>query len=200
MVFSKDLYENFKEFMKQSDDKMHQLILKIGYLKPLPKRDWFSILVGNVIGQKIRFHRARELRGKLYTLLKKSDFTADDFKVHANKQTLMKLGIEEWQVDIILRVFAFITMHNISDFDDIDRLIEVKGIGLWTLRNTKLMYSLQTDQRETVEDVLLTRDLIIRRGIQKMYNVTSKKDIEQLESKWSPYNGLVTWYLWKEFS
>lgn len=198
MVFTYNLYQKFHDHIKENDIILYPLVQKYGFLKPLPKRDWFSILIGNIIGQKIRFIKARVLRGKLYTLLGTDNFTVNDFK-NITQKNLLDLGVDDWQVEIIFRVFDFICQNNI-EYEDIDRIIEVKGIGEWTLKNTKLMYSLQTQSGEKVENLLLTKDLIIKRGIKDLYGLTKLREIRNLEKKWSPYCGLVTWYLWKEYT
>lgn len=198
MVFDQNKYLEFKNFMEKNDPKMHALICKHGFLAPLPARPFFVILVGNIIGQKIRFSKARKNRANLYTHFKGDKFTPDQI-LEFGQQGLESLGIENWQAEIIMRVAKFVKKES-PTFQNIDTLQCLKGIGPWTLQNTKLMYTLQTNSNYPICDVLLIGDLIIRRGLGRMYQAKNKKDFDKLQTLWSPYNGLVTWYLWKEFT
>lgn len=201
MTFSKELFAQFSEFIEKVEPIIHkELVVKWGFIKQPIKRNLYAWLVGAVIGQKIRFSKARSLRGKLYLKLGTDDFSADDV-MKLEKPGLIELGIEDWQADIIIRVTNFIqkNLNNQLTINNCDELLTIKGIGEWTLNNVKLMWSLGSGSDE-VFDKLMVKDLIIRRGLKKLFNATKKHEFDQLSVKWSPYNGIITWYLWKEFT
>jgi DNA-3-methyladenine glycosylase II len=200
MVFNKAQYNKLLQYMKDTDSIIYNIIKKHGYLKPTPKRNIYALLIGSIIGQKIKFSLARKLRGQLYVKLGTDDFypknvnnlTLDDFE---------NIGLSELQIGIIERVTKYITENklDIKKPTDIKQLLDVKGIGKWTINCTNIMYNLNANDND-FDDEILYQDLIIKRGIKKLYKLTDNSSIVDLSKKWSPYRGLVTWYLWKEFT
>ena len=75
----------------------------------------------------------------------------------------------------------------------IERLTQVKGIGVWTA-HMFLIFAL----RRT--DVLPTGDLGIRNAMRKAYGLTElprPAEMEQIASRWRPYCSVASWYLWR---
>lgn len=69
MVFNKDQYKELLQDMEIKDPIVHKIIKKHGYIKPTPKRNIYALLIGSIIGQKIKFSSARK------TLYKVGNFT-----------------------------------------------------------------------------------------------------------------------------
>ncbi len=197
-MFTQQDYQLILKHFETIDPKIYQLLDKLKYLKPLPKRNLFSTLIATIIGQKIRFKMARNLRGKLYTILKTDNFTSENI-IDLGKDNLLKIGLASNIAELIYNIAEKIESKEIKleNLNDI-RNLKIKGIGPWTINNIILMYTMSND--EDVDDTLLYEDLIIRRGIKKLYNITSKKDVEKLSQQWIPYRGIVTWYLWSEYT
>jgi len=80
----------------------------------------------------------------------------------------------------------------LSDDKVISELIKVKGIGRWTAEMF-LMFTLGR------EDVFSFGDLGLNKGFCKVYGVESpsKKYIQKVISKWSPYKSYASMALWK---
>ncbi len=75
----------------------------------------------------------------------------------------------------------------------IERLTQVKGIGVWTV-HMFLMFAL----RRT--DVLPTGDLGIRNAIRKAYaldEAPTPAQVEAMAERWHPYCTVASWYLWR---
>ncbi len=95
-----------------------------------------------------------------------------------------------------------INRRKLNTIDDIRRLKSIKGIGDWTINCVILTYTMS---HGGIDDIILLEDLIIRRGLSRMYqiklnDVTGIEQIKQLSKPWSPWRGVVTWYIWKEYS
>lgn len=83
-------------------------------------------------------------------------------------------------------------LNNLSDAEVTRELSQVKGIGPWTAEMF-LMFSLAR------EDVFSLGDLGLKRAIQKMYKLKrepSKRYMERISRKWSPYRTYVCLILW----
>lgn len=75
----------------------------------------------------------------------------------------------------------------------IERLTQVKGIGVWTV-HMFLIFAL----RRT--DVLPTGDLGIRNAMRKAYGLAeapTPAEMEILAQQWRPYCSVASWYLWR---
>ena len=87
----------------------------------------------------------------------------------------------------------FDELSDLADAAVIDRLTQVKGIGVWTV-HMFLIFAL----RRT--DILPTGDLGIRNAIRKAYGLPelpSPAEIERLAERWRPYCSVASWYLWR---
>ena len=88
---------------------------------------------------------------------------------------------------------VFEELPELNDEQVIERLTQVKGIGVWTV-HMFLMFAL----RRT--DVLPTGDLGIRMAIQRAYGMPElpkPAEIENLAEAWRPYCTVASWYLWR---
>ena len=198
-MFTQENYEILLEHFRQRDFMIYQIMKKHGYVKPPPQRNIFAVLIGSIIGQRIRFTKARQLRGKLYTCLGTDDFTPDDI-LNLGQDGLLSLGMSQIQSDVIMRVTNHIINEQILlNPEQIRELGSVKGIGPWTINCTNLMFSLNEDD-DSFDDLLLDTDLIIKRGIKALYANLNKSQMAEVVENWKPHRGIVTWYIWKEFT
>lgn len=87
----------------------------------------------------------------------------------------------------------FKELVELPDEDVIDRLTQVKGIGVWTV-HMFLIFALRR------MDVLPTGDLGIRNAIRKAYGLDelpTPAEVERLAERWRPYCTVASWYLWR---
>jgi DNA-3-methyladenine glycosylase II len=87
----------------------------------------------------------------------------------------------------------FAELLDLPDEAVIERLTEVKGIGVWTA-HMFLIFAL----RRT--DVLPLGDLGIRAAIRKAYGfaeLPEPAEMETLAARWRPYCTVASWYLWR---
>ena len=88
---------------------------------------------------------------------------------------------------------VFESLAELPDDSVIERLTQVKGIGVWTF-HMFLIFAL----RRT--NVLPTGDLGIRNAIRKAYNLDaapSPAEVETMAQRWHPYCTVASWYLWR---
>ncbi len=88
---------------------------------------------------------------------------------------------------------VFDDLHALPDDQVIERLTQVKGIGVWTV-HMFLIFALRR------LDVLPVGDLGIRNAIRKAYElpaVPSPQEVEELGRRWRPYCTVASWYLWR---
>lgn len=118
-------------------------------------------------------------------------------------ETLRAIGLSNAKVSYVKNVAAFCIENKISDKklltmsdeEIIDLLIQIKGVGRWTVEML-LMFSLGR------EDVFAVDDLGIQQSMIKVFNlnISDKKLLKQtmlnLSAKWSPYRTYACLHLW----
>ena len=87
----------------------------------------------------------------------------------------------------------FAALLDLPDEAVIERLTEVKGVGVWTA-HMFLIFALRR------VDVLPLGDLGIRAAIRKAYGfaeLPQPAEMETLAARWRPYCTVASWYLWR---
>ena len=158
----------------------------------------FHALINSIIGQQISVSAANSMKGKLFSL--KKNITPRTLKNFKNSQ-LKKCGLSKQKILYINNISEFFInnkkfVKEMSKADEElirERLIEIKGIGNWTID----MFLLFTHGSS---NIFPSGDLGFIKAISKHY----KKDLPltdkyllSLFKKWSPYSSIATWYLWR---
>ena len=84
-------------------------------------------------------------------------------------------------------------IQKLGDDEIIERLVEVRGVGRWTVEML-LIFSLGRP------DVLPVDDFGVRNGFRIAYgrrSMPTPKQIFQYGERWKPYRTVAAWYLWR---
>lgn len=84
-------------------------------------------------------------------------------------------------------------LKRMDDEAIIERLIQVRGIGRWTVEML-LIFNLQRP------DVLPVDDLGVRRGFMRTFGGKELPDAKKMlrrGRRWRPYRSVASWYLWR---
>ncbi len=84
-------------------------------------------------------------------------------------------------------------LHALDEETIIERLIEVRGIGRWTVE-MMLMFRLGR------LDVLPVDDFGVRKGFSLLYGLdemVKPKALMALGERWRPYRSVASWYMWR---
>ncbi len=155
----------------------------------------YVALIGAIVGQKIRYQRARTIRGKLYQKFT-IHFTILDID-NVSDSVLQACGINRKGIDTIREVNLFIHKHHLemTSTEDLRKLGQVSGIGPWTI-NAAILTSMKD------WTIFPENDYFIKKRIQKLYRMSkmpTKKELEIRFQSWAPWQGIVCWYLWRWF-
>jgi len=85
------------------------------------------------------------------------------------------------------------TLKKMSDDEVREHLIQIKGIGNWTV-DMFLMFTLYRP------NILPTGDLGIQKGFQKLFKLKKLPDSKKmltLAKPWEPYRTVASWYVWR---
>lgn len=119
-------------------------------------------------------------------------------------ETLRGIGLSNNKVRYIQNVAAFCIEHAITDTkllamsnqEIIDLLVQIKGVGEWTIEML-LLFSLGR------EDVFAEDDLGIQQGMQRLFQLDDtnkrllKKQMLELSEPWKPYRSYACLHIWK---
>ncbi|HET7930280.1 MAG TPA: DNA-3-methyladenine glycosylase 2 family protein [Rhodanobacteraceae bacterium] len=84
-------------------------------------------------------------------------------------------------------------LARMPDQDLIDHLVQVRGIGRWTVE-MMLMFRLGRP------DVLPVDDLGVRKGVQivhRMPEMPAPRELREFGERWAPFRTLAAFYMWK---
>ncbi|MBT3777767.1 MAG: DNA-3-methyladenine glycosylase 2 family protein [Pelagibacteraceae bacterium] len=182
---------NNDKVLKKIIDKFSNQSLKLN-------NNSFHALINSIIGQQISVSAANSMKTKLFSL--KKNITPLTIK-NIKKTDLRKCGLSKQKILYINNIAIFFLenkkfIKEISKKDDLsirEKLIEIKGIGNWTVD----MFLLFTHGSS---DIFPSGDLGFIKAISKHYKKDlplSDKFLKKLQRKWSPYSSIATWYLWR---
>ena len=158
----------------------------------------FHALINSIIGQQISVSAANSMKKKLFAL--KKNITPRTIK-NIKKIDLKKCGLSKQKIlyinniaDFYMENKKFIYEIDISEDQYIrEKLIEIKGIGNWTVD----MFLIFTHGSS---NIFPTGDLGFIKAISKHYKKDLPLDdnfLSTLLKRWSPYSSIATWYLWR---
>jgi len=186
--------------LRKSDPILREVIRRAGPYAMKLKRDRFQALVYSILAQQISGKAAAAMRKKLEDLAGPEGLTPRRISALSFEE-LRGAGLSRQKASYILdlaqRVHTgTLTLDRLARCSDdtvIESLIEVKGIGVWTV-HMFLIFSLGR------LDVLPHGDYGVRSAIQKLYGLEDLPDREtchRIAERWRPYASIASWYCWR---
>ncbi len=160
--------------------------------------NYFHSLINSIIGQQISVSAADSMKTKFFKL--KRNITPQTVS-KLRTTDLRKCGLSRQKILYIRNISKFFlqnkkfikNINKISEEEIYNNLIEIKGVGNWTI-HMFLMFSYGSS------NIFPTGDLGFLKAISKLYKVQlpiSERKLKLLYKKWSPYSSQATWYLWR---
>jgi len=185
--------------LKQADPVMRGIITQVGAYRIEFRDPCFETLVKSIVYQQLSGRVASVIFGRLIQaaggkLTPESILKLRPVRMRAAGLSSQKtLYIRDLARKTRDGLVIFEELAGLPDEEVIERLTQVKGIGVWTV-HMFLMFAL----RRT--NVLPTGDLGIRNAIRKAYGLAEMPkptEIETLAEPWHPYRTVASWYLWR---
>ena len=187
-----------KIYLSNKDKVLKKLIqtYKNEYFNLNP--NYFHSLINSIIGQQISVSAADSMKTKFFKL--KRNITPQTVS-KLRTTDLRKCGLSRQKILYIRNISKFFLQNkkfiknisNSSEEEIYNNLIEIKGVGNWTI-HMFLMFSYGSS------NIFPTGDLGFLKAISKLYKVQlpiSERKLKLLYKKWSPYSSQATWYLWR---
>ncbi|MBI2405561.1 DNA-3-methyladenine glycosylase 2 family protein [Candidatus Microgenomates bacterium] len=187
---------------KKNDVILYSYIRKIRNLEPI-KRDtpnnYFYRLCREIIGQQLSDKSSEAILSRFNKLFSNRHARPSDV-ISLSHETLRATGMSHAKARYVRNLAEAVVHGNLhinrldamTNEEVIIELTKVKGIGPWT-SEMFLMFVLGR------EDVFSYGDLGLRKGMKKIYGFKkdpTKKQIENIISRWSPYKTYASRILW----
>jgi len=185
----------------KKDKNMQVLINKFGRPDLNPRQDYFQSLLRSIVFQQLSGKAAQTIYERFVNLIPKTSKHCPNEVLKLDKEEMRKAGLSFRKIDYVRNLADYFEnnsfhkkdVEKMSDQEISKELIQIKGIGQWTV-DMFLMFTLNR------ADILPCKDLGIQKGIMKilnMNNLPSKKEMENCSRKWRPYRTIACWYLWR---
>jgi 3-methyladenine DNA glycosylase/8-oxoguanine DNA glycosylase len=165
------------------------------------EQDLFQSLLRTIVYQQLSGKAANTIHNRLLALFPESSATPQAL-LALDQEQLRGAGLSRNKMlaacDLAAKTLdgTVPPLDELQQLDDesiIQRLIQVRGIGRWTVEML-LMFRLWRP------DVLPVDDLGVRKGFMLAYGLDELPNARQLRAQaehWRPYRSVASWYLWR---
>jgi 3-methyladenine DNA glycosylase/8-oxoguanine DNA glycosylase len=204
------------EHLSRVDRKLARIIAKSGEcrLQMETTQSIFEALLESIIYQQLNAKVAATITGRVKALFPENigrlrtrrglvaRFPTPQQIVAAAPELLRSAGLSQAKM-LAIKDLAAKTIeglvpsarqaHKMSDDELIQRLVQVRGIGRWTVEMLLIF-------RLGRPDVLAVDDYGLRKGfakLKKLAELPKPKELFAYGERWRPYRSVACWYLWR---
>ena len=200
-IMSMDVWNEAKRELSANDPIMSDIVSKHEGMMSFSELGAFGMLSRSIIGQQISNKAAKTIWERFQMC---TDLSAEHFLSAIAELEAKQIGLSRQKYLYITNIASFLTEKNYTEqewhqkpYQEVyHELNSITGVGTWTFEMFAIFYL-------RFADVLPTKDLVIRRMMEKLYNngkQLTKAKLNEISTLWTPWKTVVTWYLWKENS
>ena len=167
-------------------------------LIPEDKSRYFETLIRGLISQQLPPSVVNDLCAKIKVLLE--DVTPEKIIACTDKELLAQ-GLTQQKIDYLRNLshmvvngqIALDKFEEMSDNEISKQLLQVKGLGQWTIEMFLLLALCRTD-------VVPTADHNFAKALQNLLNLPAlpkRGEINKITVSWRRWRSLAVWYLWQ---
>ena len=187
------------DHLKRSDPVLSAIIDQVGDYGIQFREPDFETLVKSIVYQQLSGRVASVIFGRLAAAAGAKMTPESVLQLRPSR--MRKLGLSTQKTAYIRDLarhtrdglVVFEELHELTDQAVLERLTQVRGIGVWTA-HMFLIFALRRP------DVLPTGDLGIRNAIRKAYGMAelpNPAEMETMAAAWRPFCTVASWYLWR---
>lgn len=201
MISWDDELERGAEHLADVDPILAEVISVAPLPNFYPHKNYYQSLVESIISQQLSVKAAATILKRFRDLFT-ADFPSPEAILTKDIETYRAVGLSRQKAayirDLAEKVLdgtvKFDHLDTLTNQEVIDELIQVKGVGVWTVH----MFLIFCMGRF---DILPTGDLGIRNGIHKLYALQERPTDGEIEAiartnNWHPYESIASWYIW----
>jgi len=200
---SRDMSRPAIRHLSKVDPVMRALIRRVGPCGlAVRNQQPFETLVRAIAHQQIHGRAAEAILGRFIALFPGRRFPTPEDIATVDSRKMRRAGFSGAKVRSIKDIArkrrsglipTRAACHRLTDAELIERLVEVRGVGQWTVEML-LMFTLGRP------DVLPVDDFGVREGFKIAYRRRKQPTPKQLRrygARWEPYRSVAAWYLWR---
>lgn len=188
--------------LKRVDPVLAEIIARVGPCRIEQRRTGthYDALVRSIVFQQLSGKAAGTIHRRFSELYPGKRIRAERVLASTDEQlrsaglSRQKIGyLRDLSARVVEKSLPLAHLGRLSDDSIIDHLVQVKGIGRWTVQMF-LMFRLGRP------DVLPELDLGVQNAIQRAYKLKKRplpKDVLRIGEKWRPHASVASWYLWR---
>jgi DNA-3-methyladenine glycosylase II len=190
--------------LKGADPRLGLLIENVGALTLKPRVDHsiFESLLRSIVYQQLAGSAAAAILGRVKLLFSDNGYPSPQQIVDAPEELLRSAGLSRNKMAAIKDLSAkaldgtvptLAKARYMSDEELVDRLVTIRGVGVWTVEMLLIF-------RMGRPDVLPVTDYGVRKGVAltyKMRELPTPKQLLRRGEKWRPYRSVASWYFWR---
>ena len=184
--------------LAKRDKVLRRLIKAFPEADFVSRRDPFEALARSIVGQQISVKAAQSIWARFAACA--GAMTPAGVRA-LTPESLRACGFSGRKVayvqDLAMRFDeGLVKPRRWARMDDeaiIEELVQVKGIGRWTVEMFLIFHMKRPD-------VLPVDDLGLRRAMERHYNdgdALTRDEMRAIGKPWSPFSSVATWYLWR---
>jgi len=188
-------------YLSNKDSVLKNIINKFPNENLMLNNNYFHVLLNSIIGQQISVSAASAIKTRFFKLNKN---IMPKIVIDLKENSLKECGLSRQKILYIQNISNFFILNKdffkkINSLDEKEikeKLISIKGIGNWTAD----MFLLSSYGSS---NIFPQGDLGFIKAISKSYKKElpiSDVYLKKLKKKWSPYNSIATWYLWRSLN
>jgi len=189
--------------LRKADPKLAPLLERHACtLAAEPKFEPFAALARAIAHQQLHGKAAETILGRFVAKVGKGKFPTPLQVKRARFSTLRACGFSNAK-SLALKDLAAkrldgtipdaARLHAMGDDEVVERLVEVRGVGRWTVEMMLM-------SRMGRLDVLPADDFGVRKGFTVLHRkrqMVSKQALLKYGERWRPYRSVASWYMWR---
>lgn len=190
--------------LSKADRPMRRLIKHVGAFAMETRhiRSPFQSLLRAIVYQQLSGKAAASIHARVIELFPEGRVPRPQDLIELSDEQLRSAGLSRNKTvavkDLAVKTLDKVVpsmqaMRRMEDEQIVERLVQVRGIGQWTVE-MMLMFSLGRP------DVLPATDLGVRKGFMFTYGLDELPKFDALRDhaeSWRPYRSVASWYLWR---
>jgi DNA-3-methyladenine glycosylase II len=205
-------WEKAKKHLSKNDKVMKTLIDQYEGETLASHDNGFYTLARAIVGQQISVKAADSVWANLENALNKNICPKNFKKLPASK--FENIGLSKQKILYLNNIADFfnhqmkgqLALHKYNHQEISERLIEIKGVGKWTVEMFMIFHMQASDELPLGDIGLLkaihnnykhkSKTLLNAKKID-LKDKKHKAEIEKISDVWKPYRTAATWYLWR---
>jgi DNA-3-methyladenine glycosylase II len=183
------------------DQDWRSLLAEVGSCTLQPKQQSpYESLIRAVASQQLHSKAADAILARMLVMFD-NQFPSPHQLTASDGEALRNCGFSRSKVATLQGIAAAALSGQVPDLSEamemtdwqlIQRLTALKGIGQWTVE-MMLIFNLGR------QDVLPVDDFAVREGYKRLKNISTitPKQLREIGEAWAPYRSVAAWYLWR---